>query len=70
MTDNQTKALFLVIYAALMFGAYKFMWWFALLFPEEFWYFASPAIIGVCALGVIRYEWRKRRGGRAKGQIE
>lgn len=62
MTDGQAKVLFLVIYAALMFGAYHLVTWFVYLFPEDFWTFGTPAVILVCLALIARYHWQNRRG--------
>lgn len=67
MTDGQTRILFLVIYAALMFGAYKVLSWIVHALPEQVVYVLAPAIWVPCLLGVVYYEWRKRWRGGTKG---
>ena len=70
MGDAFFKVMFLVVYAALMFAAFHVVRGFVCLFPEQFWYVASPIIVGGCLVGVAWHEWNYRWRGRSKRKVK
>lgn len=62
MTDAQARLLFLAVYAVLMVVAFKVAYWFVYLFPQQVWYFGTPALIGLGVYLVLR-DRRSRAAG-------